>query len=102
MMWGGDVAGDMVGARLVDRGDGHTVDHGRARGCAQSPSEGRRIRRAAGGVLPVYRRSIVTASCNQDEFVAEIGVNRSVCHIRASNPIPGLVPPLLDRFSFGN
>ena len=50
----------------------------------------------------MYRRSLGAASCGSGDSVAGIGVNRAVCHIGASNPIPVLLPPLLDSRSFGN
>jgi len=87
-----DGVGSVVGARRVDRSYGPTGDHGRARGCAQAPLTGPAFLRAFGGALPVYRRSIGTASCRVGEFVAEIGAVGVACHIEASNRIPGLVP----------
>ena len=67
-------------------------DRGCVRGCAQALLRRSAVRRAGGGVPPVYRRSIGTASCTQDEFVAEIEAVGVVCHIGTSNQIPGLIP----------
>ena len=78
------------------------LDSGMARAGdrAEAPLTGSAVKRASGSALPVYRRSIGTASCNRDEFVAENGVKRPICHIGASDSIPGLVPRLPDRLSY--
>lgn len=67
-------------------------DHLRARGCAQPPLRRPDIWQSAGSVPPVYRRSSGTAIFSVGDFVAEIEAVGVPCHIRASNPIPGLVP----------
>ena len=86
------VCDGVVGPRRVHQGGGPTGNHGCARGCAQAPLRRSAVRRAAGGALPVYRRSTGTASCRVGELVAEIGVIGAVNHIGGSNRIPGLVP----------
>ena len=87
----------LVSGRVREGGD-----RGRARDRAEAPLRRSAIRRVVDGVPPVYRRSRGTASCRLVDFVAEIGPLGIVCHIRASSPIPGLVPSLLDSLSFGN
>ena len=42
------------------------------------------------------------ASCRWGDSIAEIGVNRAVCYIAASNSIPVLLPLLLDSRSYGS
>ena len=89
--------GTMLGLGTPDA----RLRHGaRARDRAEVPITGSAVKRAAGGVIPVYRRSTGTASCMMGVFVAENGVKRPICHIGASDSIPGLVPRLPDRLSY--
>ena len=75
-------------------------NHGRARDRVEAPLTGPDIREARCGALPVYRRSIGTTSCIQDEVVAEIKADGVICHIRASMSIPGLLPRRPDSRSY--
>ena len=75
-------------------------NRGRDRGRVEAPLRRSAIRRDVDGVLPVYRRSIGTASGTQDEFVAEIKADGVACHIGASMSMPGLLPRRLDSRSY--
>ena len=80
-----------AGPLRVDQGDVPVGDRAHA-------GAGRRsaFRRVVSGVPSAYRRTIGTARCAQDEFVAEIGVNGAFRHIGASDRILEFVPPLQD------
>ena len=75
---------------------------GQARARTQALLTGREIRGDAGGVIPVYRRLVRTASCGMVNSVAEIGVSGVSCHIVVSNLIPGFLPLLQDSGSYGS
>ena len=61
-------------------------------GLARCPLTRREIPWDLGGVLSVCRRSRGEASCKSGDSVAESGANGVVCHIRARNLFPKLLP----------
>ena len=78
------------------------AETGQAGARAQALLMGRGNRGAVRGVLPVYRRMSGAASCRVGDSVAEIELNEAVCHIAASNLIPGFLPRSWGSRSFGN
>ena len=82
----------MVGPRRVDQGDGPVGGSWTCPGLRRGPPQKVSLPAGRWRCTTRVQESIGTASCRTGHFVAEIGAVGVVCHIRASSPIPGLLP----------